>query len=372
MVYLVIGLMSGTSLDGLDVAAVRFEEVKGTKNSLAWRYELVKTQTFPYSEVQKGHLAALKAASALDFFMYENEWTQWVAEKVNHFLAEISSEIPLLVAFHGHTVFHQPAKGLTLQMGNGSLLAAQTGLSVVYDFRRQDVALGGQGAPLVPMGDKLLFSDIDFCLNLGGIANISFEIAGKRLAFDVCPANMVLNFLAQKLDKPYDAEGKMAASGNFLPALFEELSKLPFYAAPYPKSLGAEWVESQIFPILENYLAQNETFKSKENLISDLLHTFCEHIAYQISEIIEKIDKNHKTTLLITGGGAWNRFLIQRLALRLPEVQIEIATQELTDFKEALIFAFLGLLRYLERPNALASVTGAKTDHSCGVIAKPF
>jgi anhydro-N-acetylmuramic acid kinase len=377
MRYFVVGLMSGTSLDGLDVAAICFEEKKEAAEPAKWRYEWLKTQTFPYTQAQKQHLAALKELSALDFFLYENEWTSWVAEKVNYFLEMISLPTKPLVAFHGHTVFHQPQKGLTLQMGNGSLLAAQTGLAVVYDFRRQDVALGGEGAPLVPIGDKLLFSDIDFCLNLGGIANISCDLAGKRIAFDICPVNMVLNFLTQKLGQDFDEGGKWAAKGSFLPTLFEKLSKLPFYFAPYPKSLGAEWVESRIFPILDDYLVQNRTFKTKEANIADLLHTFCEHIAQEISNVILKInkqnlEKNKSTTLLITGGGAWNHFLIQRLAERLPEVKIEIATKELIDFKEALIFGFLGLLRYLERPNALASVTGAKCDHSCGAIVKPF
>jgi anhydro-N-acetylmuramic acid kinase len=259
---------------------------------------------------------------------------------------------PGFLASHGHTIFHQPNKKITLQIGDGAVMAANTGITVVCDFRSQDVELGGQGAPLVPIGDKLLFSDYKYCLNLGGFANISYDQNNERKAFDVCACNVVLNHLSKKAEMEYDIGGLMAKEGKIISDLLEKLNKLEYYSHPYPKSLGIEWAERSVFPLL------------KEHDIADLLRTYTEHIALQLSIITED---NGKGNILVTGGGAKNGFLIERINA-LGKSSCIIPEEKLIDYKEALVFALLGLLRIQGNVNVLASVTGSKYDHSSGCI----
>lgn len=273
---------------------------------------------------------------------------------VNNFLKDCRF-LPEYIASHGHTVFHQPEKSLTFQLGDGAAIAAKTGLPVISDFRNLDVCLGGQGAPLVPIGDKLLFSEYDYCLNLGGFANVSFKKNDRRIAFDICPVNIVLNEYAQKMGKDFDESGFLGRNGKPHFTLVEKLDCLDFYKQPAPKSLGREWVEQEFLPILQNY-----------NLsVEDVLASLYEHISNQLSAIINK--PNSK--VLITGGGAFNDFLIEQFKSKATS-EIIIPDGELVNFKEALLFAFLGYRFLRNEVNCLASVTGAERDSVGGCLFK--
>lgn len=347
-VYLVLGLMSGTSLDGMDIALSRFKEEDGR-----WSFGIVDAVTIPFPTDLKSSLAGCHTYSGLDLLRLHTHFGRETGRMVLKFL-EGQVEQPHLIAFHGQTVFHSPVEGFTLQIGDGSQIAAMTRIPVVCQFRNLDVALGGQGAPLVPLGDALLFSEWDACLNIGGFANISLDQSGKRIAFDICPANYILNRVVSDLGFEYDKGGQIASRGMLIPALLDELNRLPFYSALPPKSLGREWVEENFFPILNHY----------HESVPDLLRTLSEHIAFQIAQVLNGFSTRR---LLVTGGGAYHTFLLDRIASQ-TEARICVPESGIIDFKEALVFGFLGLLRFLGRPNCLQSVTGAARDHSGGVI----
>jgi len=265
---------------------------------------------------------------------------------------------PDLVSSHGHTLLHEPEKGITFQAGSGRIMASKTGLTVVNDFRKADVAQGGQGAPLVPSGERLLFGDYGGCLNLGGIANISYDAPdGRRIAYDICPVNMALNWLARKAGKQFDKGGAMASHGTVNASLLESLNRLYYYRLPPPKSLGREWFLEHFQPLLE----------SSPHDLSDLAATVVEHICIQISG---RIALSRVSSILVTGGGALNQFLMERLQDH-TMVPIEIPGRQIIEFKEALIFALLGVLRIRNEVNCLASVTGGKKDLSAGEIHQP-
>lgn len=350
--YKVIGLMSGTSLDGLDIAACEFLQ-EGNN----WKYKIHDARTFPYSTEWLNRLSQLHLSDAFTFARTNTEYGHLLGTIARAFLLDTGFEAQL-IASHGHTIFHQPDKGLTFQIGSGSAIAAETGLPVVCDFRSLDVALGGQGAPLVPLGDRMLFGDYDVCLNLGGFANISMESGENRIAFDICPANFVLNRLASRIGLPYDPEGRIAGEGTVDPVLLDKLNHLDYYTAPYPKSLGREWVEFNIFPLLTG----------SEANISFLLRTYCEHIAMQINHSIEG---HESLSILVTGGGARNKFLLERIR-QLGTHRWIVPEEILLDFKEAMIFAFLGLLRSLGKANILHTVTGSTIDQCGGALYQPF
>lgn len=344
-----IGLMSGTSLDGLDIAAVEFH-----LNDEKWSFNLLTADTITYSETWENRLKTAPSLSGELLTELDSDFGKFIGEQVALF-QQNKNFAPDIVASHGHTVFHQPEKGYTLQIGNGANIAALTNTLTVSDFRSGDVALGGQGAPLVPIGDKLLFSEYDYCLNLGGFANISYENNGQRLAFDNCPANFVLNHFAEKVGLPYDKNGELGRKGTINSKLLEKLNELSFYQMAAPKSLGREWVENDFLPVLNNFNISG----------SDKLRTVYEHIAQQISNSVSS-----KGKMLITGGGAFNSLLMERIKA-LCSTEIIIPVKEIIDFKEAIIFAFLGVLRVKNTNNCLASVTGAKKD-SCGGIIHYF
>lgn len=280
----------------------------------------------------------------------------FIGKAIRDFIGEYGLS-PGFVASHGHTVFHDPAAGITLQIGNGEEIARNCGLMVINDFRSQDVRFGGQGAPLVPVGDKLLFGQYDACLNLGGIANISYEDSGRRIAFDICPANMLLNMLAGRAGKAYDERGTMAKRGSVIAELLEELESLPYYAKTGARSLGREWVEGAVFPLIDKY---------GNCSIPDLLATSTEHIAKRIGSAFSQ----HGKKMLVTGGGAHNDHLVSRIR-HCSAAVTTLPDPLIIDYKEAMVFAFLGLLRLKEINNVLASVTGAKHDHCAGRIHYP-
>lgn len=345
--YRIIGVMSGTSLDGLDLAAADFS----VENN-SWQFQLQQTETIAYSSYWKKTLKnavnlSKEALARLDF-----KFTEKIAEEVSAFMLRHQIQTVDAVCSHGHTVFHKPEKGFTYQIGNLPRISQYLNQTVVCDFRPADVALGGQGAPLVPVGDRILFSEYKYCLNLGGFGNISFENNGNRIAYDTGPVNIVLNPYAEQLGEPYDKDGNLAASGSLNHGLFTALENLPYYKKEPPKSLGLEWVQKEVFPLLDGF-----------NLpAADVLRTVTEHIAARLAAEFEE-----GSSVLITGGGAFNRFLISRLAAR-KNLDLVIPDKRLVEYKEALIFGLLGVLRLRNEINVLASVTGARHDHSSGKI----
>jgi anhydro-N-acetylmuramic acid kinase len=348
--YNVVGLMSGTSLDGLDIAFCRFSHQDGQ-----WSYQILNAETVSYSQELKESLIAMETSSALDFLEADIQYGFYLGQRVSDFI--IRHDIrPDFISSHGHTIFHQPERKISIQVGSGKAIAAKCSLPVVSDFRSLDVALGGQGAPLVPVGDKLLFPSYDYCLNLGGFANISYEHKGKRLAYDICPVNIVMNDVALRLGSPFDRNGDFAKDGLLSNYLLNELNQLPFYKqiGDGPKSLGKEWVQKNVDPLLEKYELDDH----------DLLHTFCEHIAVQVGRAVN--DKP-KGKMLVTGGGAYNSYLIERIRANCKQA-VELPDATTIEFKEALIFAFLGVLRMRKEINCLKSVTGAIRDNCGGSV----
>lgn len=449
--YTAIGIMSGTSSDGLDLALCRFETTcyclqepfghednitgkhyiirKGkligasercdkntnlyTECSAIWNFKILKTKTVPYSGTSwPERFIKAENMDGLGLMKLHRDFGRFTGDAVNNFIycsegsdtgiEKLTGIKPDLIASHGHTIFHRPAQGITFQIGDGAEIAAITGITTISDFRRLDVALGGQGAPLVPVGDELLFNQYDFCLNLGGFANISFRESTKRVAFDICPANIVLNKIAQTLGHNYDKGGDIARTGNVIDKLLQSLENLEYYRLAGPRSLGKEWLDEFFMPVIEKFTAAPE----------DKMRTVCEHIALRIASALfkppahpfiknktrpetkssgyEKYDKTYTafsknktnnneegfvssetdqlSSLLITGGGAKNGFLAELIAAKTAPVQIVIPEDNLIDFKEAVVFAFLGVRRIRNEPNCLASVTGARKDNSGGII----
>ena len=348
--YRVVGLMSGTSLDGVDIACCVFEQRREK-----WSFRIEKTETIPYTNQQRRNLVNLSQASAMQFAMEHVAYGKYLGGLVKDFLKRNRLKVDF-ISSHGHTIFHQPAAHFTTQIGDGAALSVACGLPVVCDFRSVDVALGGQGAPLVPVGDKLLFGQYDACLNLGGIANISFDSSGKRVAFDICPVNIVMNHLAALKGKRFDKDGMMAKKGNVQGKLLKKLNALSFYKRAIPKSLGREDIEKYFLKIIDG----------DRSSVEDKLRTFCEHIAIQVAEAT----RNIRGKMLVTGGGAYNLFLVDRINSHCrPETVIP--GKQIIEFKEALIFAFLGVLRWRNEINCLRSVTGASRDSSGGAIYHP-
>lgn len=340
--------MSGTSLDGLDLAFCEFNN-----DNERWRYQIRCAETIPYSPHWRTVLTNLESGSAFDFVTADIEYGHHLGRLTDDFITR-NNLVPDFIASHGHTIFHQPDRRITSQIGRGSAIAAETGLHVVCDFRSLDVALGGQGAPLVPIGDLLLFNGFDFCLNIGGFANISHQVGDKRIAYDICPANIVMNRLAMEMGYDYDPGGKLAAGGTINQKLLDDLNLLPYYAKTPPKSLGKEWVLENIFPLL----------KQSSQPVADKLTTVCEHIAMQVAAAT---NLQTPAKILITGGGAFNDFLVSRIRHHSTH-QLIIPDTLTINFKEALIFAFLGVLRWRNETNCLPSVTGASKPSAGGAI----
>ncbi|MBA4302626.1 MAG: anhydro-N-acetylmuramic acid kinase [Sphingobacteriaceae bacterium] len=348
----VLGLMSGSSLDGLDLCLAHFEY-----HQQQWHFRIEKatTQSYPaelQSALRVAHLASLPHLLELEVVL-----GGFFVEAIQDFLNDVDR--PHLISTHGHTILHQPSMGYTLQIGGAPQLAAAFKIPVAYDFRSADVALGGQGAPLVPVGDALLFGEYAACLNLGGIANISYDQNQRRLAFDLAYCNMSLNYLSNQLGRAYDDGGSVAAAGALIPALSEKLNAWDFYRMQGPKSLGREQFEAVIRPM----------FDDTAGSLEDKLHTFTLHLAQQLSDAFKEIPREGK--VLITGGGAFNSYLVDQLQLR-TRLHLEVPSPLLIAQKEALIFGFLGLLRYLRLPNVLSSVTGSTSNHCAGSLIELF
>ena len=341
-----IGLMSGSSLDGLDIALVKFD-----KDSGRYGFQILQAETLPYPEYWTKQLSEAFHKQPEDLLQLNKDYGRYLGEQVRAF-AKKHNTTPDFVASHGHTIFHKPEQHYTLQIGDGQELAKACGFTVINDFRSEDVSKGGQGAPLVPIGDKLLFGGYEICLNIGGIANVSYDEDGKRIAYDLCIANQALNHLAQMKGLPYDRDGQLARSGEVDMNLLKRLNRHPFYGQTPPKSLGREFFEA------------NQRDLLKDLSVEDMLATFVEHIALQIALGVSHLPKGK---ILVTGGGARNQFLMERLKARTSH-EVVIPDKMIIDYKEALVFAFLGLLRLEGKTNVLASVTGAESDSCSGRI----
>lgn len=369
----VIGLMSGTSLDGLDICYVNFQyDPSGNNGTGKWNYQIIKAEDEGYSDELKEKLGNAQNMTALEFAQLHSDYGLYLGERVKAFMERNNAQ-PHIIASHGQTVFHQPSIRFTSQIGSGAGIAAETGVDCVCDFRTTDVALYGQGAPLVPIGDRNLFSDYDYCLNMGGFSNISSEsfkevaVEGSeavgeaavkkvatRIAYDISPVNYVLNHYTRKIGLDYDKDGELARKGNICFELLEKLNNLPFYSQQGPKSLGREWVESDVLPLIDSYGLPLE----------DCLATFCEHVAVQISKHITG------GKVLLTGGGALNKYLVERMQLAAPQCTYFVPDRQTVNFKEALIFAFLGALYVADMPNCMSSVTGASYNCIGGALYK--
>lgn len=341
--YHVLGVMSGTSLDGLDLAICSF-----TKSD-KWSFNIEKCRTIEYPKDWLSKLKLLHTKNKDEIEDTSIKYGQYIGNEINTFL---DGEKIDFIASHGHTIFHQPEKQYTLQIGCGRTIANSTNITTINDFRSLDISLNGQGAPLVPIGDLHLFSKYKYCINLGGFANISIKDNNQITAFDICPVNIVMNELSNKLGEKYDENGNFAKKGKLIPNLLSQLNQLPFYKQEPPKSLGREWVEKFINPLID----------SSYNTI-DILHTFCEHIAIQIGRQLQN------ENALFTGGGTFNTYLMSRIQ-HYSNTKITTPDTKTTEYKEALIFAFLGVLKTRNEVNCLQSVTGAKRDNCGGVIHK--
>lgn len=373
MLYRIIGLMSGSSLDGLDIAFAEIHEDGG-----AWSAGILAADCYPYPAEWVDRLKNATSLKALDYQLLHVDYGHYLGEQVNRFIEENGLHYKVaLISSHGHTTFHMPGRRMTGQLGDGAAIAAVTGLPVVSDLRAMDIAFGGQGAPIVPIGEKLLFRDHSLFLNLGGIANISFNNPGSYIAFDVCPANRVLNMLASLAGKEYDAGGQIASGGRVHEELLQKLNGLSYYALPYPKSLANDFGTGEVFPIVQSFGLS----------IPDALRTYVEHIVQQVGGAVRNNRRrmtddrpgNQPETqnpqpgtakLLVTGGGALNTFLVNRLQEELEPlgVEVSIPDEKLVQYKEALVMALIGVLRWRQEYNVLSSVTGARRDSIGGAL----
>ena len=347
--FRVIGIMSGTSLDGIDIALINF-------NIKTWDFKILKSKLIPYNNYWTDELSDIHFKSKKQLLKIDLLYTKFLGEKIYEFITENKLKNIDLVCSHGHTAIHNPDLGITYQLGNLNTLNNKYKIMTVCDFRTQDVALGGQGAPLVPVGDSILFANYSACLNLGGFANISRNNNKNIIAYDLCSVNIVLNYLSSITGRKFDKDGVIAKSGKLIPNLLSKLNSIEFYSKNYPKSLGIEWVSDNIFPIINEWL--------KKSSLENVMHTYVIHIIKIISSSLTTDDN-----VLVSGGGAHNKYLMEELKLN-SKSKIIIPSKEIINFKEALIFGLLGLLRVLKINNCYSSITGARKNHCSGKIIK--
>lgn len=346
-----IGVMSGSSLDGIDLALCSFE-----RGDERWAYRLEAATTVAFDAGWHERLISASTSSAFDLSKMHRDLGAFIGESVSSFLAAYGQAD--LVASHGHTVFHQPGPaGFTTQIGCGAQIAAIAGIPAVVDLRTKDLALGGQGAPLVPMGERALFPGYDAFLNLGGIANVSFHGGAGTTGYDICTCNQALNALASEAGTLFDNDGAIARSGVVNTDMLQRLHGLPFLEKRPPRSLGREHFEEDMLPLVADTSVP----------LADRMRTCVEHMAEQVAQ---HLDGRHAERVLVTGGGAHNGFLMERLRA-LTTAGIIVPDRLTINYKEALVFAFLGVLRWQGEVNTLCSVTGAERDSVGGAVYLP-
>lgn len=349
--------MSGSSLDGLDICYTFLEESRG-----AWNFNIQKAACIPYPEEWEEKLSRAIQSDTGEFLKLHTAYGRYLGEQVNQFINQFDIQHQVdFIASHGHTVFHDPGSRTSFQLGDGAGLAAITGLPVISDLRSLDVALGGQGAPIVPVGDKLLFGEFDYWLNIGGIVNMSLRKDDEILAFDVTVGNQALNALALKQGKSFDENGAMAKNGRLLIDVLGQLNNQPYFKKEPPKSLSNEEARNLVFPVL---------LRSPQNP-EDLLRTIVQHIAEQIAAVIRKFPPSKESSkVLITGGGAFNNFLVSVIEEQLQPLRVDVIVpdEQVVKFKEALVMALFGALRWREETNVISSVSGASRDSISGAL----
>lgn len=361
MVYRAIGIMSGSSLDGLDIVFAEFHEQAGK-----WNYEIKAAACYPYPAEWVEKLKSAIELNAKDYMQLHCNYGHYIGQEVKKFMADQQLQFKIgLVSSHGHTTFHVPSRKMTAQLGDGAAIASELQLPVITDLRAMDVAFGGQGAPIVPIGEKYLLGNYDYYLNLGGIANISSNNPARYIAYDICAANRVLNMLVNEMGKEFDDRGAMASSGKVVEELLMRLNLLDYYQQPFPKSLANDFGTDTVYPLI----------KDAGIAIPDALRTYVEHIATQVYQSVYLLQSDGKeekkvSRLLVTGGGALNDFMVSRIRELLGSLHTEVIVPEpeLVNFKEAMIMAFIGVLRWRQEYNVLSSVTGAARDSIGGAI----
>lgn len=345
--YFAIGLMSGTSLDGLDICYTKFTFAENK-----WSFNIIHAETIIYPTLWIDKLKFSKQLQAADLLALHSEYGFYLGETVTEFISKYKILRVDVISSHGHTVHHQPERRYTCQIGDARAIKLKNNYPIVYDFRSQDVLMGGNGAPLVPIGDEYLFSKYFACLNLGGFSNISFKDNNERIAFDISPFNIVINLFSEQLGKAYDEDGKIASTGMIDDSLLKQLNNLEYYQKSEPKSLGVEFVEAEILPLMQNIIPETA------------IATFTEHAALQIAAIL---NKNKIKNVLLTGGGTLNKYFIKNLSAK-TAADLVVPTEDIINFKEAVIFAFMGVLKLRGEVNTLASATGSSADHSSGLL----
>ncbi|XP_064473646.1 anhydro-N-acetylmuramic acid kinase-like [Ornithodoros turicata] len=355
--YEVIGVMSGSSLDGLDIIYTRFS----LTSSDCWEYNIQHCTCYNYSPTWIDKLKHATSTSALEYQLLNTEYGRYIGEYVLRFIRENRLDGKVhLIACHGHTVFHLPSQLTTSTLGDGATVAAVTGLPVVSDLRSMDVALGGQGSPIALTAERKLFgNEYQFFLNIGGMACLTY--AGKNysdsFAVDVCPANQLLNLLANREGRAFDRSGEMAKSGKVSTRLLKDLDDFDYYKKSFPKSLGVDFGPEILYPLIQAH----------DLSTADALQTFTEHICNQVAEVIRLVERTVKdglpqsSKMLVTGGGARNLFLVDRLTERLKEFRITVVVpnDELVKFKEALVTSVIGVQRLRGEENFIGEVSGA-------------
>jgi len=349
---IILGIMSGSSLDGIDLALCEFKE-----DAIGISWKIIKGTTIEYSDEWKERLKDLPNLSAKDITFADYDLGYLFGKVAKEFAIETKVDF---IASHGHTVFHEPQKGMTLQIGNGSAIASASDISTIYDFRSMDIGFGGQGAPIVAKLDRDLFSDYDAMVNLGGISNVSFTTKEKTIAYDISPCNQLLNHLAQKIGLEYDKDGVLASKGTVNNQLLDRLLDFDYFKLPFPKSLDNNFIKDKFFPVLDSDKSSN----------NDKLATCVELISKTLAdEIIENIDfSKDNPKVLLAGGGANNKFLVQQIQEKTKNINIEIPDKSIINYKEALLMAYLGYLRVNQKTNVLSTVTGAEKDSIGGAI----
>jgi anhydro-N-acetylmuramic acid kinase len=356
--YNVIGIMSGSSMDGIDLAHCKITSDKGQ-----YSYTIETCETYDYDEIWRLRLSQIRKTDALGYSKTDVFYGHYIGHLINKFIAKHNLSIDL-VSSHGHTVFHYPEELITRQVGDGASISAICNLPVVTDFRSMDVAKKGQGAPLVAIGDQMFFNDYDFCLNLGGFGNISGKIGEYRVSFDICPANILLNRVARDLNQEYDHDGEIASKGNINYKLLENLNAIDYYSMPFPKSLNRDWINNELWQIV----------KEGDKLTpQDKMKTFVDHIGIQISKSLDYLSAKQSAgkRVLVTGGGAFNTVLMDHIRTH-SEAEFIVPDEKLVKYKEALIFALMGVMRVENQVNIIKTFTGAKSNSISGALNGDF
>ena len=341
--------MSGTSCDGLDIAHCLFY-----KKNNDWIFELINCIDIPYPKKIKNRLLNCSHLDGLSLKILDLDLGEFFKDEIKKFIKESKTRFDL-ISSHGHTVFHEPKKKLSYQIGNPLIMYNSVRIPVVFNFRELDVIMGGEGAPLVPYGDKELFNEFDYCINIGGILNISKLYDKELIGYDICPANIILNKLSRELSEEYDVDGRISLSGNFDANLFKKLNSIHYYKDDLPKSLDINFIEKNYYPF----------FSNKDP--KDILHTYVNHIGYQVNNAIKK----KKSRILLTGGGAFNNHILKKINhYNKLDHKFIVPSKKIVIFKEAIVFAFLGLQRFLKNKNVIKSVTGSNFSSSSGLIVE--